>query len=62
MINLRLEISEVEAVLKHLSQAAYADVAALVAKIHGQAIPQVQAIQAANPPVEESVDTEQNVS
>jgi hypothetical protein len=62
MINLRLEISEVEAVLKHLSQAAYADVAALVAKIHGQAIPQVQAIQAANPPVEESVDTEQNVA
>jgi len=62
MINLRLEISEVEAVLKHLSQAAYADVAALVAKIHGQAIPQVQAIQAANPPVEESVDTKQNVS
>ena len=62
MINLRLEISEIEAVLKHLSQAAYADVAALVAKIHGQAIPQVQAIQAANPPVQESINTEQNVA
>jgi len=52
MINLYLEIAEIEAALKHLSQIAYAEVAPLIAKIHGQAAPQVQAIQAANPPVE----------
>ena len=53
MINLYLEIAEVEAALKHISQQAYADVAPLIAKIHGQASPQVQAIQASNPPVVE---------
>jgi hypothetical protein len=47
MINLHLEISEVEALLKHLSKQAFEDVSALIAKIHGQAVPQVQAIQAA---------------
>ena len=52
MINLNLEIAEVEAVLKHVGQAAYAEVAGLIAKIHSQAVPQVQAIQAANPPVD----------
>ena len=52
MINVHLEIAELEAVLKHLAQQAYAEVAPLIAKIHGQAIPQVQAIQAANPPAE----------
>jgi hypothetical protein len=52
MINLNLEIAEVEAILKHVSQQAYADVAGLIAKIHSQAIPQVKAIQAANPPVD----------
>ena len=51
MINLNLEIAEVEAVLKHIGQAAYAEVAPLIAKIHGQATAQVQAIQASNPPV-----------
>lgn len=44
MINLNLEIAEVEAVLKHIGQAAYAEVAPLIAKIHGQATMQVQAI------------------
>ena len=52
MINLHLEISEVEAVLKHLSKQAFEDVSALIAKIHGQAVPQVRAIQSANPPEE----------
>jgi hypothetical protein len=51
MININLEIAEVEAILKHIGQAAYAEVAGLIAKIHSQAVPQVQAIQAANPPV-----------
>jgi len=54
MINLYLEIAEIEAALKHLSQIAYAEVAPLIAKIHGQAAPQVQAITAANPPVDQS--------
>ena len=44
MINLNLEIAEVEAILKHVGNAAYAEVAGLIAKIHGQAVPQVQAI------------------
>ena len=48
MINLSLEIAEVEAVLKHIGQAAYAEVAPLIAKIHGQATTQVQAMQQAS--------------
>ena len=44
MINLNLEIAEVEAILKHVGNAAYAEVAGLIAKIHGQATAQVQAI------------------
>ena len=46
MINLNLEIAEIEAILNHLGRAAYADVAGLIAKLHGQAVPQVQAIKA----------------
>ena len=45
MINLSLEIAEIEAVLKHIGNGAYAEVAPLIAKIHGQATAQVQAIQ-----------------
>jgi hypothetical protein len=56
MINLSLEIAEIEAVLKHISQQAYADVAQLIAKIHAQAVPQVQAIQAANAPAPQTDD------
>jgi len=48
MIKLNLEIAEVEAVLKHIGQAAYKEVADLIAKIHGQATAQVQAIQQAS--------------
>ena len=48
MINLNLEIAEIEAVLKHIGQAAYAEVASLIAKIHGQATTQVQAMQQAS--------------
>ena len=50
MINLSLEIAEVEAVLKHISEASYKDVAALIAKIHGQSVAQVQAMNAAPAP------------
>ena len=62
MININLEIAEVEAVLKHIGQAAYAEVAPLIAKIHGQATAQVQAIQQASVAEKqqsESVATEQ---
>ena len=48
MINLNLEIAEIEAVLKHIGQTAYAEVAPLIAKIHGQATTQVQAMQQAS--------------
>jgi len=57
MINLNLEIAEVEAILKHVGNAAYAEVAGLIAKIHGQATAQVQAIQKAS-----VVSTQQNDS
>jgi len=57
MINLNLEIAEVEAILKHVGNAAYAEVAPLIAKIHGQATMQVQAIQKAS-----VVSTQQNDS
>ena len=42
-IKLELEIAEVEAILKSLSGNAYAEVAQLIAKLHGQALPQAQA-------------------
>ena len=42
-IKLELEISEVEQILKSLSGNAYAEVAQLIAKLHGQALPQAQA-------------------
>jgi hypothetical protein len=48
MINLNHTLAEVELMLKHLGNAAYAEVAPLIAKIHSQALPQAQAIQAAS--------------
>lgn len=44
-IKLELEIAEVEQILKHLATGAYAEVAQLIAKLHGQALPQAQAQQ-----------------
>jgi len=44
-IKLELEIVEVEQILKHLASGAYAEVAQLIAKLHGQALPQAQAQQ-----------------
>ena len=44
-IHLELEIAEVEGILKSLSGNAYAEVAQLIAKLHGQALPQAQAQQ-----------------
>lgn len=44
MINLDLSVQEINHILQALGQAPYAQVAELVEKIKGQAIPQVEAI------------------
>lgn len=44
MINLELSVQEINLILQALGQAPYAQVAELVEKIKGQAIPQVEAI------------------
>ena len=64
MINLNHDIMEVEMILKALGKMAHDEVAGLVMKIKGQAIPQVQAIQTASvePVAQTPVDTEQNVA
>lgn len=65
MINLNHDIMEVEMILKALGKMAHDEVAGLVLKIKGQAIPQVQAIQAASvaePVAQTPIDTEQNVA
>lgn len=59
-IKLELELNETEAVLKYLSKGEYAEVAPLIAKIHGQALPQVSAglqAQVAEPIIAEPVQT-----
>jgi len=68
MINLNHDIAEVEIMLKALGKMAHDEVAGLILKIKGQAIPQVQAIQAASvaepvaPVAETTINTEQNVA
>ena len=65
MINLNHDIAEVEIMLKALGKMAHDEVAGLILKIKGQAIPQVQAIQSASvaePVAETPLDTEQNVA
>ena len=42
MINLKLELEEINTILKHLGNGIYAEVGQLIAKLHGQALPQVQ--------------------
>jgi hypothetical protein len=42
MINLNLELEELNAILKHLGNGIYTEVGQLIAKLHGQALPQVQ--------------------
>ena len=44
MINLDLSVQEINLILQALGQAPYAQVAELVEKIKGQAIPQVEAL------------------
>jgi hypothetical protein len=62
MINLSLEIAEVEAILKHVGNAAYAEVAPLIAKIHGQATAQVVKIQQASVVEKQQSDDAQPVA
>jgi len=46
MINLKLELEEINTILKHLGNGIYAEVGQLIAKLHGQALPQVEAAKA----------------
>ena len=50
-LELKLTVAHVNAILKHLARGAYEEVADLVALLHSQAKPQVEA--AAAPPVVE---------
>ena len=50
-INLEHSIEEINLILKHLGNGIYAEVGQLIAKIHGQALPQVEAAKAAEPEV-----------
>ena len=43
MIKLELSIEEINLALKHLGNGIYTDVGQLIAKIHAQALPQVEA-------------------
>jgi len=44
MINLKLELEEINTILKHLGNGIYAEVGQLIAKLHGQALPQVEVV------------------
>ena len=49
MINLELSLNDVNIILQALGQAPYVSVAELVEKIKGQATPQAQSLQEAQP-------------
>ncbi len=53
-LELKLTVAHVNAILKHLARGAYEEVADLVALLHSQAKPQVEA--AAAPPVEPAAE------
>ena len=42
MINLKLELEELNTILKHLGNGIYTEVGQIIAKLHSQALPQVQ--------------------
>ena len=42
MINLKLELEELNTILKHLGNGIYTEVGQIIAKLHGQALPQVK--------------------
>ena len=52
MINLKLELEELNTILKHLGNGIYTEVGQIIAKLHGQALPQVQKPEEETPPTE----------
>jgi hypothetical protein len=48
-LELKITVNQVNTILKHLSQGAYAEVSDLIALLHGQAKPQVEAAAATEP-------------
>ena len=50
-LDLRLTVAHVDAILKHLAKGTYEEVAHVIALLHGQAQPQIQAATIATPPV-----------
>jgi len=56
MIKLDLTIEEINYILKSVGKNPYEECAPLVSKIHGQAVPQVEAIKAQAPKEEESAE------
>lgn len=51
-INLELNVAHVNAILKHLAKGAFEEVSDVIALLHSQAKPQVEAAQAAAPAAE----------
>jgi hypothetical protein len=54
MIKLELTAPELDVIMKYLGMGAFNEVAPIVAKIHGQAIPQIQDKNNENSPAENS--------
>jgi hypothetical protein len=50
-LDLKLTVAHVDAILKHLGKGVYEEVAHVIALLHGQAQPQIQAATVAAPPV-----------
>jgi len=54
-LDLRLTVSHVNTLLKHLGAGIYSEVAEVIQLLHGQAQPQIQAAAVAPPPVPNDV-------
>jgi len=52
-LELKLTVAHVNAILKHLGQGVYSEVADLINHLHSQSVPQVQAATAPAPAAEE---------
>jgi len=49
MINLNMTLEEINTILKHLGNGVYTEVGQIIAKLHGQALPQVEAAKTEEP-------------
>jgi len=56
-LDLKLTVAHINTVLKHLAAGAYAEVADLIALLHGQAKPQIEAAASAAPAAPVAVET-----